>query len=89
MGEGYLYQVAPVVKYGGYLIANDTINNDMSLVDKMIIMDDVELTINDANNYTLTDTVTLEGTGFITGDGYIFLSGNGEIITNLWSKSLF
>jgi hypothetical protein len=86
-GEGYLYQVAPVVKYGGKLIMNDTISTEIELTDDMIIRNGVELLNED--NYTIKDTITLEGTGFITGDGYIFLSGNGAIFTNRWDKSLF
>jgi hypothetical protein len=86
-GEGFLYQVAPVVKYGGTLIVNDTITSAVTLIDDMIINTGVELLLED--DYTITDTITLEGTGFITGDGYIVISGNGAIIPNRWDKSLF
>lgn len=36
-GEGYLYQVAPVVKYGGKLAFNDTIKSNTTLFDDMTI----------------------------------------------------
>jgi hypothetical protein len=86
-GEGYLFQVAPVVKYGGAVIINDTLNTNETLIDDMIIRDGAELL--NGKSYTLENTVKLEGTGFITGSGYIYLNGNGEIITSRWDRSLF
>ena len=40
-GEGYLYEVAPIVKYGGKLITNDTLTTDETLTDNMVIRDGV------------------------------------------------
>jgi len=45
-GEGYLYEVAPVVEYGGKLIYNETITNSKSLQNKMTIENGATLTIN-------------------------------------------
>jgi hypothetical protein len=86
-GEGYLYQVAPVVKYGGTLTVNDTIDSDITLTDDMTISNNIELIVED--EYAIAGTVTLEGTGFITGNGYIYFNSNGEIIINRWDKALF
>ena len=36
-GEGYLFQVAPVVKYGGKLVYNETVENGTTLYDDMTI----------------------------------------------------
>jgi len=86
-GEGYLFQAAPVVKYGGALIVNDTLSTNETLIDDMVIRDGVELL--NGKSYTIEDTVTLEGTGFIKGSGYIYHTENGEIITSRWDRSLF
>ncbi len=45
-GEGYLYEVAPVVKYGGKLYYPDTISNALTLSDDMTIEDGVTLKVN-------------------------------------------
>jgi Secretion system C-terminal sorting domain len=84
-GEGYLFQTAPVVKYGGKLVVNDTISTNEELIDDMIVQNGAELIIID--NYTADASITLEGTGFITGTGYFDLTGNGVISS--WDRSLF
>jgi hypothetical protein len=88
-GEGYLYQVAPVVKYGGKLIANDTVDASINLVDDMIIRNGVNLLIDDGGYYTAEDTITLQGTGFITGDGYFDRDEYGWVVLNSWDYSVF
>ncbi|NUM61693.1 MAG: hypothetical protein HUU44_06025, partial [Ignavibacteriaceae bacterium] len=45
-GEGYLYQVAPVIKYGGRLLYSESTQSGMILNDDMIIENGAELTIN-------------------------------------------
>lgn len=49
-GEGYLYQVAPVIKYGGRLIYNETIASTTTLTDEMVIENGAELLINSIYN---------------------------------------
>ena len=88
-GEGYLYQVAPVVKYGGKLIANDTVDASINLIDNMTIGNGVDLLIDDGGYYTTEDTITLQGTGFITGDGYFDRDEEGWVILNSWDYSVF
>jgi hypothetical protein len=69
-GEGYLYQVAPVVKYGGRLIYNETISNEITLVDEMIIENGAVLTIN--STYTAKANI-------IVKNGSIIKIQNGKI----------
>uniref|UniRef100_A0A7V3E6U4 Uncharacterized protein n=1 Tax=Ignavibacterium album TaxID=591197 RepID=A0A7V3E6U4_9BACT len=88
-GEGYLYQVAPVVKYGGKLAYNDTIKSNTTLFEDMTIKNNVKLIIDRGKYYTITDTVTLEGTGFITGAGYLNAEQNGAVNINQWTQSIF
>ncbi len=88
-GEGYLFQVAPVLKYGGSLIYNDTVKTSSSVLnDNMTIKNGVTLSIKKNVTYIVMDTIALEGTGFISGQGYLNL-GQGDINTVSWSKSLF
>ncbi len=89
-GEGYLFQVAPVVKYGGKLVYNDTIKTNTTLIDNMTIASGKVLQINSGKYYTLADTVNFENaTSFITGDGYLDRSSGGWIIIKSWDKSVF
>lgn len=88
-GEGYLYEVAPVVKYGGKLITNDTLHTSINLIDDMTIRTGATVTINDGITYTVLDTVKLEGTGFISGDGYFDIGTDGWIILDSWDYSVF
>ena len=79
-GEGYLYEVAPVVKYGGKLYADETITNNPTLSDDMIIENGVTLTVN--SNYTCDANIYLKpGAGIeTTGEGNIILSQGKSII---------
>ena len=84
-----MYEVAPVIKYGGKLIANDTVFSDISLIDNMTINNGKSIEIKTGYKYTLNDTVKLSGTGFITGDGYLERNSSGWIKINQWDKSVF
>jgi hypothetical protein len=88
-GDGYLLGLHPVVRYGGDLIANDTIKTNTELIEDMWIKNNVNLIIERGKYYTIKDTVTLEGTGFITGKGYLNISQGGDIKINSWNKSVF
>ena len=88
-GEGRLFQVAPVIKYGGRLPYNDTVKTSgTELIDNMSVNNGVTLSIKKDVTYIVKDTITLEGTGFISGQGYLDLQ-YGDINTVSWSKSLF
>ncbi|MBV6421704.1 MAG: hypothetical protein DAHOPDDO_02985 [Ignavibacteriaceae bacterium] len=67
-GEGYLYQVAPVILYGGKLIFNETISSEKTLVDDMIIKNGKSLTVNTTYNADRSITIT-EGGRLVTTTG--------------------
>lgn len=95
LGNALFYRVAPVVKVGGQLIANDTIYTNTTLTDPMSISAGAKLFIKAGKFYTIQDTIILNGTGqqpnwgFITGDGYLDVAQGGEVIANNWAYSLF
>ncbi|MGQ9799745.1 MAG: hypothetical protein ACUVRG_10750 [Ignavibacterium sp.] len=88
-GDGFLLGLHPVVKYGGDLIASDTIKSNLELLNTMNIKNNVNLVIERGKYYTIKDTIILEGTGFITGKGYLNIPPGGEIKINNWNKSVF
>jgi len=57
-GEGYLFQVAPVVKFGGSLIFDETINESRSLSGEMIIKNNATLKIN--SDYYVAGNIIVE-----------------------------
>jgi hypothetical protein len=62
-GEGYLYEFAPVIKYGGRLLYDETISNTTTLIDEMTIEDDAVLTVN--NTYNVDRAITIKDNGSI------------------------
>ena len=79
-GEGYLYEVAPVVKYGGKLYSSETINGTLDLRDDMTIENGVTLTIN--GTYNCYANIYTKGTGkikTINGGTINFYNGKGII----------
>ena len=79
-GEGYLFQVAPVVKYGGKLRYPESTQAGMILNDDMIIENGAELTIN--GTYFAKGNITIKSGGIINGsNGKIqFVEGKKLII---------
>lgn len=69
-GEGYLYEIAPVVKYGGKLYTDEIIINE-TLYNDMIIEDDVTLRIK--------GTYECYGSIYIRGKGKIKIMEGGSI----------
>ncbi len=78
-GEGSLFQVAPVVKYGGKLYYNETVTN-LTLYDDMTIENGVTLTVN--GTYKCYANIYTEGTGKIKTltNGVINFNGSRGII---------
>lgn len=86
-GEGLLYQVSPVIRYGGDILTNDTVKVNTTLQDNMVLYDTV--VINENNLYNMNNvTLNLQTNGFITGKGFITTDSNLTITTNSWSRAL-
>lgn len=62
-GDGKLYQVAPVVKYGGKLKYNETISGTNTLLGEMTVESGATLTIN--TNYNIHKNITVNSGGSI------------------------
>ncbi|MCC6256498.1 MAG: hypothetical protein IT276_16410, partial [Ignavibacteriaceae bacterium] len=73
-GEGYLFQFAPVVKYGGKLVYNETVLDGTTLYDDMTIESGATLTVNGTYNANANITVK--------SGGKIVAGLNGKIIFN-------
>jgi parallel beta-helix repeat protein len=67
-GEGYVYQVAPVILYGGKLIFDETISSEKTLIDDMIIKNGKTLTVNTTYNIDRSIIIT-EGGRLVTTTG--------------------
>ncbi len=72
-GESYLYEVAPVVKYGGKLYHDETISSNTTLYDDMTVENGADLTVNAAYNCY----------------GNIYIKGNGKIVTTSGGTIIF
>ena len=68
-GEGYLYEFAPVIKYGGRLLYDETISNTTTLLDEMTIEDDAVLTVNSTFNVDKAITIKDNGSIITTSGG--------------------
>jgi hypothetical protein len=83
-GEGYLFQVAPVVLYGGRLLYNETVGANWTLSDDMIIENGATLTV--TGTYNVNANITVKDGGSIkTVDGgeIKFVPGKKLIIEGL------
>ncbi len=83
-GEGYLFQVAPVVLYGGRLLYNETVGGSWTLYDDMIIENGATLTVTGIYNANANITVK-DGGSIKTIDGgtIVFAPGKKLIIEGL------
>lgn len=83
-GEGYLFQVAPVVLYGGRLLYNESVTNGMTLLDDMTIENSATLTVT-GTYYANADITVKDGGSIKTVDGgeIKFASGRKLIIEGL------
>jgi hypothetical protein len=79
-GEGYLYEFAPVIKYGGRLLYSESTQPGMTLDDDMIIESGAVLTVNGV--YSAKGNITVKSGGIINGsNGKIqFVDGKKLII---------
>jgi len=78
-GEGSLYQVAPVVKYGGRLLYSEETKDRMELTDDMIIENGAVLTIN-GNYYAKANITVKDGKVSYINNGKIHFADNKRLI---------
>jgi parallel beta-helix repeat protein len=78
-GEGFLFQVAPVIKYGGKLILSEATQDGMILYDDMIIENGAVLEIN--GSYTCNANITIKNGSIInTADGILQFAAGKKLI---------
>jgi len=76
-GDGYLFQVAPVLKYGGRLIYNETVIDGTILFEDMSIENGATLTIN--GTYNAKANITVKSGGKIMyGENSIIIFDPGK-----------
>ena len=89
-GEGYLYQVAPVAKYGGKLMQDETISIPTTLNDDIEILNGASLYI--SAEYTANGNITVKKGGKIitSNDGVIIFKNGKKLIVeeNLQTTAL-
>ena len=97
-GDGKLFQVAPVVNYGGSLIANETISTPTTLTSELTIENGAILTIN--SRYDVYKDIIVKQGGKIQGttntnsklvfhgEAKLILEGNAEICGTSSNKLL-
>jgi len=79
-GDGKLYRMSPVIKYGGRLIYDETVPDGTTLYDDMIIENGAILTLN--GRYTAMANI-------IVKDGSINTGSNGELIFTNTNKLIY
>ncbi len=99
LGSALLFEVMPAIRYGGYIIGNETISSSQSLLEHLTINSNQQLSVSGSNTvYSLTDTVTIQSNASINcslggkinaQNGYIQFVGTGRIIFDNWYNSLF
>src|SRR5690606_29085839 len=79
-GEGKLYKVSPVVKFGGRLIYSETTSGTQTLHDVMTIDNNTTLTIN--GTYNCEADIIIKNGNIVTSNGVTvnFLNGSKLII---------
>jgi tetratricopeptide (TPR) repeat protein len=75
-GEGRLYRVSPVVKYGGRLIYDEDVGGGMTLVDDMIIENGATLTI--YSDYYARGNIIVKNGSIVNGENGKIHFQNGK-----------
>ena len=78
-GEGYLYQVAPVIKYGGKLLYSEETKDGMELTEDLIIENGAVLTIN-GNYHSKANIIVKSGRVSYKNNGKIHFAANKKLI---------
>ncbi len=89
-GEARLYELMPLLKYGGILPCDDTVKTSRELIGDLEIGANKKLYIKNAT-YTVKDTILIKTGGAILrkNNGNIMFAGTGKIINESWTNSLF
>jgi hypothetical protein len=88
-GDGHLYELKPVLKYGGSLVYDDTVNTAITLNEPMTIKPNADLSIEAL--YTIDSDIYVEAGGTIKAnsyDGNIIVTSNGSVEFETWDNSL-
>lgn len=80
-GEGFLFQIAPVIKYGGKLIFSEQTNDGMVLTEDMVIDNGAVLTVN-GNFYSKANIILKNGRIEYKNNSKIHFDNNKSLITN-------
>lgn len=82
-GDGKLYQVAPVVKYGGKVKTSETITGAVTLLGEMTVESGATLTISGTCTYDITQNITVNsGASLVINPGATlrFAAGKSVIV---------
>ncbi|MCW9066712.1 MAG: hypothetical protein OQJ78_10490 [Ignavibacteriaceae bacterium] len=80
-GEGYLYQIAPVIKYGGKLLYSEETEDGNELDEDMIIDMGAVLTVN-GNYFSKANIIVKKGNVIYRNNGKIHFDANKKLLTN-------
>jgi hypothetical protein len=75
-GEGFLYQVAPVLKYGGRLIYSEAFGEDQTLNDDMFIENGAVLSV--YNTYFANANIIIKNGSIVNGENGKIIFGTGK-----------
>ena len=75
-GEGYLYEVAPVIKYGGKLLYDELTGDGITLTDDMIIDNGAELSVYE--DYYADGNIIIKNGSIINQEGGIIHFRDGK-----------
>ncbi len=88
-GDGHLYELKPVLKYGGNLVYDDTLSTAITLSEEMTIKPNADLSIEAL--YTIDSGIYVEDGGTIkvnSYDGNVIVTSNGSLEFETWDNSL-
>ena len=88
LGQGYLYQLAPVVKYGGTIKSSETITGTNELKAAMTIASGATLNVN--GTYNIYGNITVNSGGAIVlaqGAKLNFLNGSSLIVNGILASN--
>lgn len=87
-GQGVLFKLAPVLKYGGEIVGDDTVSSSLTLLDSMKIEDGATLTLK--STYSTNANIFIENGGWINvaQGGILKPSLNNLVNIQSWNDKL-